>query len=153
MKIGKIYETHLQVADLQRSIQFYSKLGLELAHTSDKRKFAFFWVGNEKEQTLGLWEVATGSQVEKRHFAFEVSLEDLLKSKEWLREKGIELRAAFGKEPTEPIVHTWVPAASVYFVDPDDNSLEFITVLPDDPQISEEVVYLSEWNLMKKSAI
>jgi lactoylglutathione lyase len=52
MNIGKIYETHLQVADLQRSIEFYSKLGLELAHTSDKRKFAFFWVEMLKNRRL-----------------------------------------------------------------------------------------------------
>jgi hypothetical protein len=45
----------------------------------------------------------------------------------------------------EPIVHGWMPAASVFFKDPDGHLLELITDLPDAPR--PEVFYcpLSEW--------
>lgn len=31
----------------------------------------------------------------------------------------IRPKEAFGRPPLEPIVHTWVPAAALYFDDPD----------------------------------
>jgi len=51
----------------------------------------------------------------------------------------------FGLKPIEPVVHTWMPAASVYFRDPDGNSLEFITLLDGESIKTNEVLYLSEW--------
>ena len=52
---------------------------------------------------------------------------------------------AFGKEPKEPIVHTWMPAAAVYFRDRDGNGLEFITRRLDEPKPEMALMYLSEW--------
>lgn len=49
---------------------------------------------------------------------------------EWLKEREIEPIPSFGKEPIEPIVHTWMPAAAIYFHDPDHNELELIAWLP-----------------------
>jgi len=141
--IKSIYETHLQVKDLERSIKFYGNLGIALAHV-DKRKCAFFYVG-ENRQTLGLWEVPINTKIEPRHFAFEVDLDFLKRSKVWLEEKGIEVIGSQGKTNEEPIVQAWIPAASVYFLDIDGNKLEFISVLSDQPKELDYVPYLSEW--------
>lgn len=147
--IKNIYETHLQVSDLDRSIEFYQSLGIELVHRVESRKIAFFFVG-ENRQMLGLWEVPNDRKVNKNHFAFGVELNDLLKANSWLRDRGIEPRGDFGKEAIEPLVLAWMPAASVYFNDPDGNSLELISFLEDEPQILDYVPYLSEWQVMQK---
>ncbi|MFC3798906.1 VOC family protein [Cohnella sp. GCM10012308] len=147
--IKNLYETHLQVTDLNASIAFYKKLGLELALVMEERKGAFFYIGKER-QLLGIWEVPQGSEVSKRHFAFGTDLDLLKDAIDWLRERGIEPKKALGKEPIEPVVHAWMPAAAVYFDDPDGNELEFIAWLPAEPKQMEHAVYLSEWNEMMK---
>jgi len=42
-------------------------------------------------------------------------------------------------------VLAWMPAASIYFRDPDNNLLEYITVLPDPPDRDLGVVSWNEW--------
>lgn len=146
--IHNLYETHLQVKDLQVSIEFYKKLGLELSLVINERKVAFFYIGKER-QLLGIWEVPIGTEVSKRHFAFGTSISDLVHAIEWLKAREIEPKSSFGKAPTEPIVHTWMPAAAVYFDDPDGNELEFIAWLDGEPKDVGYVPYLSEWNEME----
>jgi lactoylglutathione lyase len=150
--IQTIYETHLQVKDLERSIQFYQTLGLPLAHKIEARRCAFFYVGQHR-QMLGLWEVPKDQEVKRSHFAFGVELDDLMNANAWLQSKGIEPVGSFGKEPIEPLVHTWMPAASVYFHDPDGNSLELISWLEGEPMVLDYVPYLSEWNKLKSKNI
>jgi lactoylglutathione lyase len=143
--IKSLYETHLEVRNLEESISFYEKLDIKLAHKIEERRVAFFFIGEEK-QMLGLWEIGKGEEFHKGHFAFGVSLSDLENSIEWLKAKGIQpTENFFGLEPIEPVVHTWMPAASVYFRDPDGNSLEFITLLEGESIKTNEVFYLSEW--------
>ncbi len=146
MMTRHLYETHIKTKDLDRAIEFYERLGMELAHTSKNRKAAFFWFGNseEKQQMIGIWEVSEEKYV-NNHFAFGVSYQEILQATSWLKDRNIEPRPDFGLAPIEPIVHTWMPAASVYFNDPDGNSLEFIHVLDDQPNKDLEVKYLSEW--------
>ena len=80
--IQSIYETHLHVRNLEKAIDFYqNKLGLTLAKKLSKRRVAFFWVGESKEQMLGLWEMYTNEDFETKHFAFRVDLEFLKNSK------------------------------------------------------------------------
>ena len=45
----------------------------------------------------------------------------------------------------EPDVLAWMPAASIYFDDPDGNQLEFIAMLPDAPRPELGVLRWSEW--------
>lgn len=54
--IRGLYEAHLPVSNLQESIKFYQKLGLELA--SEQEKLDFFWIV-KGESWLGLWESET----------------------------------------------------------------------------------------------
>lgn len=143
-----LYETHLEVSNLEKSIEFYEKIGIKLVNKIEARRVAFFFIG-EQNQMLGLWETEKGKEVKTGHFAFGVNLDDLEKSIDWLKEKGIlPTENFFGRKPIEPIVHTWMPAASVYFNDPDNNSLEFITLLDNEPVKTNNAPYLSEWKEM-----
>jgi lactoylglutathione lyase len=61
--IRGLFETHLAVADLRRSMDFYSGiLGLDLARVFPERKVAFYWIGGPGEAMLGLWDVGTCPQ-------------------------------------------------------------------------------------------
>ncbi|PFA82795.1 VOC family protein [Bacillus thuringiensis] len=145
--IQNIYETHLHVRNLENAINFYqNKLGLTLARKFSKRRVAFFWVGENKQQMLGLWEVHNIEDFEPRHFAFVVNLEFLMTSKAWLEERGIAVIGSQGKGNQKPIVQRWMPAASVYFLDCDGNKLEFISMLHKNPDELEYASYLSVWN-------
>src|SRR5690349_3320434 len=87
--IRDLFETHLNVADLERSMVFYrDRLGLGVAQVFADPPVAFFWIGSPGKAMLGLWE--TGSpQRTSLHLAFEVSLTDLLNSTQALRDAGI----------------------------------------------------------------
>jgi catechol 2,3-dioxygenase-like lactoylglutathione lyase family enzyme len=79
MKMSKLYETHFYTRDLERSIEFYQSLDLQLAYAFRDRGAAFFWLGDPaaKEQMLGIWEVPEEKFVAS-HFALSVSLEQLM---------------------------------------------------------------------------
>lgn len=145
--IQGICETHLEVRDLDRSVAFYESLGLTLGLKHVKG--AFFWVTEPGEQLLGLWSADEYQPISKRHFAFQVSLDHLLAAEQWLSEIGISPVPAFGREPVEPIVHPWMPAATVYFDDPDGHSLKLLAMLPGEPKKIPGVLYYSEWLKLK----
>jgi catechol 2,3-dioxygenase-like lactoylglutathione lyase family enzyme len=146
MMPGTLYETHIYTTDLETSIAFYQKLGLDLAYVIPERKVAFFWFdpNHKKGQMLGIWELPH-DKMRKNHFAFQVGYEDIKNAVQWLKERGIESDSAFGHEGSEPVVLTWMPAASLYFRDPDGNELEFIHILEEQKQTEKDVLYLSEW--------
>lgn len=141
--IQSLYETHLEVSDLERSIAFYEGLGLTLGQKHIKG--AFFWVTRPGGQMLALWLTGEGRPVQKRSFGFQVPADRILGAAAWLQERGIVPVAQFGREPVEPIVHPWMPAATVYFEDPDGNSLKLAAMLPQEPQRIPGVMYYSEW--------
>ncbi|BBI33924.1 VOC family protein [Cohnella abietis] len=141
--IKGLFETHLLVRDLDNSISFYETLGLKLGVRYDN--VAFFWITEDKQHMLGLWQTSE-EKMQKRHFAFNVSVDDLINSPQYLFERNISLKPVFGRGTDEPIVHSWMPAAAVYFDDPDGNELEFIAMLGDKPKQLSYVPYLSEWN-------
>jgi lactoylglutathione lyase len=145
MKNMNLFEAHLNTGNLEVAIEFYEKLGLTMVHKIEERRVAFFRFGQaaKMEQMLGIWETKT--PVNRKHIAFGITFEEMENSIGWLKEKGIEALEDFGLAPTEPIVHTWMPAASVYFNDPDGNSLEFITMLDGKAKPELGVIYLSEW--------
>ncbi|EFV76107.1 VOC family protein [Cytobacillus pseudoceanisediminis] len=145
---AKLYEAHLDSANLERSIEFYENLGFKAAYTIEDRKAAFFFLGENKGNMLGIWETKD-SPIKRSHIAFSVSPAKLRGIIPFLREKGIEVRESFGLPPKEPIVHTWMPAASVYFYDPDGHSLEYIAVLEGEARPYLNPMYLSEWEGIK----
>ena len=121
-----LYESHLTVSDLARSIAFYRDVvGLELAHTVPQRHAAFFWVGGRDRSMLGLGSIGSSPIHLRLHIAFRTGLEQVIRSVDALRSQGIvPRRRGGGPELDEPVVFPWMPAASVYFDDPDGHSLE-----------------------------
>lgn len=144
--IRDLFEAHLSVSDLQRSMAFFGDvLGLQLAQLFLERKVAFYWVGGRGESMLGLWEVGTGPQRLSLHVAFRVDIADLLKAPERLRAANVTPLDFAGNPTEEPVVFAWMPAASLFFHDPDGNLLEFLAMLPDSPDLKLGVVSWSHW--------
>ena len=134
-----LYETHIPVADVQESIQFYTEvLGLELALEQPERNIAFLWIGGREESMLGLWGPDSpygwkdGEHI-KHHFAISVTQEQLFAMTAKLQTLGIKTRGFKDDGSNEPSVIGWMPSAQIYFPDPNGHSLELITVLDDDP--------------------
>ncbi len=128
--ITGLYETHLAVEDLQRSIDFYKNtLELEQCGYEDGRRIAFFWVGQPQQYMLGLWETPV-ADIRPQHFAFRCDEQFIVnESVEWLKARNLQ-PYNFLKDGTEkPMVFTWMPAIAIYFKDPDGHILEFIAVL------------------------
>lgn len=146
MPVRGVFEAHVNVANLDRSIHFYRDvLGLEIAYVVEARRVAFFWCGADRQTMLGVWEVGTTPMKTALHTAFAVDLEAVLAAPRVLREAGIT-PLAFGGEPTdEPSVIAWMPAAAVFFHDPDRNLLEYIALLPEPPDPSAGVLPWSAW--------
>ena len=88
--ISGLFETHIFVADLDRSTAFYRDvLGLALGRFEEGRRASFFWIGGRGEAMLGLWEKPP-EQVVPQHFAFRASIEDIRRnSVRWLKDRGL----------------------------------------------------------------
>lgn len=146
--IKGLYETHLFVENLERSIEFYSTiLGLKQCRYGAERRTAFFWIGEDKQFMLGLWEKPK-AQIDIRHFAFECDSEWILnESVDFLKSHNIKCWNFLDNEKEQPMVFCWMPAISIYFHDPDGHELEFIGVLPGDTKSDDEkrVVTYEEW--------
>jgi|SRR5208283_1565090 len=155
-----LFEAHITVRDLERSTAFYRDVvGLELGLAQSERPAAFFWVGGRGRSmmgtfTLGSWPLT----MMQHHVAFQVRLEDALAAPQRLRSAGITPRGRSplggrGEPIDEPIVFAWMPAASVFFDDPDGNLLEYIAMLPDQPRPDLGVVSWSEWKGIHENRI
>ena len=94
---------------------------------------------------LGVWETGGAPMGIRSHVAFHVTLPNLQDSLVRLKESGIQPLDFFGSPAEEPVVLAWMPAASVYFNDPDNNQLEFITMLSDPPQAELGILSWSNW--------
>jgi lactoylglutathione lyase len=148
-----LFETHLTVSNLQRSIIFYREIvGLHLALEVSERGAAFFWIGDpsyysSRRSMLGLWSIGMAAIGLTLHVAFEVAeINDLLDAPKRLKDQGIIPLSFFGIESMEPSVIGWMPAAAIYFRDPDNHMMEYLTMLYDEvPRPDIGIVSWSEW--------
>jgi len=149
--IDRIFEAHLAVRDLARSLAFYrDRLGLEMAYLSPDR-VAFVWAGGRGRTMLGLWAAGAAQHV-TGHVAFATTLGDVIEAPASLERSGITPLDFNGRPTTEPVVLAWMPAAAVYFRDPDGHLLEFITMLEDEAQPDGGVVTWSDWTLPRQTS-
>jgi lactoylglutathione lyase len=145
-RVRGLFETHLTVSDLERSVSFYRDVvGLGLALELSERNAAFFWIGDPGRSMLGLWSLGTAPVGLTLHLAFDVGLDDLLDAPKQLHQQGITPLSFFGLETTEPSVIGWMPAAAVYFRDPDGHLLEYLAMLDEEPKPDLGIVSWSEW--------
>ena len=131
-RLHGIYEVHLPVEDIERATEFYvTRLGFEAA---DPPGFLFLTDG-ERRWMLGLYEAPPRERrhQRERHVSFRVDETDADGMVDWLVERGIEPihppSAPLEGPMDEPIVFGWMPAAAVFFEDPDGNLLELIAEL------------------------
>ena len=72
-------------------------------------------------------------------------LEDVLSASERLRSLGVTPLSFFATETAEPSVIGWMPAAAVYFRDPDGHLLEYLAMLDEPPRREFGVRPWSQW--------
>ena len=119
LPICGLYEIAIPVKNLARAEAFYRNvLGLEVGLRDEQRNWVFLRVGGQAgmvvlQENPGEWPTT--------HFAFAVEEADLERATAMLQEYGV---ATDG-----PHFHTWMPAQSVYFSDPDGHDLELCAVV------------------------
>ena len=142
-----LFETHLTVSDLARAVTFYSDVvGLPLALEVPDRGAAFFWIGQPGQAMLGLWSTGSMPMGLSLHVAFSVSLQEVLGACERLRGLGVTPLSFFAEETSEPSVIGWMPAAAVYFRDPDGHLLEYLAMLDEPARPEAGIVPWSAWS-------
>jgi len=142
--IEDLFETHINVFNLERASEFYERtLGLELAY-EDPRGARFYWLGEQEKAMIGLWGKEP-SQIIRQHYAFQTPPENMKRIITRLIERGIKVRNFLNDGTERPFVFAWMPAVSIYFSDPDGHSLEFISMLPDEPQPETGAVTWEDW--------
>jgi len=114
--IRGIYEVAIRVKDLARAEKFYREvLELQEGVRDEKRNWLFLRAGGNAgmvvlQEDKGDWPA--------QHFAFTIEAADIERAATMLRQKGISV--------SDPVVHQWMQATSLYFDDPDGNALELI---------------------------
>jgi lactoylglutathione lyase len=152
--VDRLFEAHLSVADLETSIAFYrDQVGLQLAHVMPARQAAFFWIGSRGSGMLGLWAAGAGPQKTTMHVAFAAALEDVVAAPRILRSAGIVALDFDGRPAQEAVVLAWMPAASIYFRDPDGHLLEYVAMLAEEPRPEDGVVPWHRWTWRRRLAV
>src|SRR5437016_13172299 len=78
MSVRGLFETHLTVADLKRSVAFYRDIvGLPVALELPERGAAFHWIGQPGQAMLGLWSLGSAPMGMQLHIAFDMALDDV----------------------------------------------------------------------------
>ena len=145
--VSGLFETHLTVSDLDRSIAFYRDLvGLQLGLHDRDLGAAFFWIGAPGRSMLGLWAAGAAPIALSLHVAFAASLDDVLDAPTRLRRLGATPLSFHAEETSEPSVIGWMPAAAVYVRDPDGHLLEFLAMLDEAPDPGRRILSWSEWS-------
>ncbi len=113
LPIKGVYEVAIRVTDLSRSEPFYREtLGLSVGLRDERRKWLFLRAGETGMIVLQ----EDGSPFSTQHFAFTIQTGDIESVCQVLIENGVTIEG--------PVFHEWMPAWSIYFLDPDGHELE-----------------------------
>src|SRR6476646_8659468 len=82
--------------------------------------------------------------------AFTVGLDELLRAPAALAAAGVTPLSFFGEEADEPSVIGWMPAAAVYFRDPDGHMLEYLAMLDEPARADVGIVPWSVWTAQRE---
>jgi lactoylglutathione lyase len=146
MAVRGLFETHLTVADLDRSVGFYRDVvGLPVALEVPERGAAFHWIGAPGRAMLGLWSIGSAPMGMSLHVAFDMALDDVLAAPGRLRAQGVQPLSFFAEPADEPSAIGWMPAAAVYFRDPDGHLLEYLAMLDEPARPEVGIVPWSAW--------
>lgn len=141
-----LFETHLTVVDLDRSLSFYRDVvGLAVGFEVRERGAAFLWIGEPGTSMLGLWSLGSAPVALSLHVAFAATLPDVVEACQRLRSVGVTPLSFFGEETDEPSVIGWLPAAAVYFRDPDGHLLEYLALLDEPARPEAGIQSWSSW--------
>lgn len=148
--IQGIFETHINVSDVQASARFYEQLpGVTLLHNDTQRKSRFYWIGQPGTSMLGIRENYPSPLVQRQHFAFTTDVKTLYTAVDELAQLGIAAQNFYGEpvqDAGELIVFPFMPAVSIYFADPDGHSLELLAMLPHPARPEQPLMTWDEWN-------
>ena len=95
---------------------------------------------------LGVWAAGSAPIAVTLHVALAASLDDVLDAPDRLRRLGVTPLSFYTEETNEPSVLGWMPAAAVYFRDPDGHLLEYLAMLDAPPEPDRGIVSWSEWS-------
>src|SRR5262245_34097486 len=95
---------------------------------------------------LGLWSLGSAPIAISLHVAFATSLANVLDACDRLRSLGVTPLSFFATETDEPSVIGWMPAAAVYFRDPDGHLLEYLAMLDAEPRPDLGILPWSQWS-------
>src|SRR5713226_7940292 len=91
LRVRGLFETHLTVADLKRSVAFYrDTVGLPVALELPERGAAFHWIGQPGQAMLGLWSLGSAPMGMRLHIAFDMALPDVLAAPDRLKAQGVQ---------------------------------------------------------------
>jgi lactoylglutathione lyase len=152
-RVRGLFEAHLLVGDLGRATRFYRDVvGLQLAYETPERDAAFLWSGGRGDSMIGLWSQGEAPMSLQLHLAFAIPLGEVLDAPGRLRALGVEPLSFFGAPTDEAGVIGWMPAAAVYFRDPDGHLLEYIAMLSDTPRPEVGITSWRQWRQINGDA-
>ncbi|HSR42285.1 MAG TPA: VOC family protein [Longimicrobiales bacterium] len=147
-----LYEVHLPVRSVARSVQFYvEKLGFRVGTTDGDRGALLRYARDGTRWMLGLFRVdeVVHRHPAEYHVALRVPEQQVDRMIGYLRDRDIEplhpVHAPLQGVMGEPIVHGWMPAAAVFFRDPDGHLLELVAELDEEPRPDFVYRTLTEW--------
>ncbi|HQV68378.1 MAG TPA: VOC family protein [Thermoflexales bacterium] len=144
MSILGLGEASLQVRDVARAVAFYRDIvGLELAKEDPAQNMAVMWLGKTKDFTLALWGTGNSPFIATSQITLNAEIGDVVSAPLRLRARGVATMDFAGNTADEPYVIGWLPAAAIYFLDPDGNSVELRAMLGEPPR--EGLFVWSNW--------
>lgn len=119
LPIRGIYEVAVKVKNLPTAEMLYRGVrGLTEGVHDERRKWLFLRAGGDAGMVV-LQE--DGGSWPTQHFAFTVAEEGIEQAAAALRARGVAVKG--------PVFHSWMPAQSIYFSDPNGHDLELCALV------------------------